>query len=245
MSILDNLKAQTKTIVTNAVSDAKEATKSAMENAAEERRKNKEAAEAAKAAELARKQTYKKFKPRQKFDSYIAFDDQIEAFVIGKELFYYSELIGFDCFEDGSSVTQGGLGGSIIGAAVTGNIFGAMLGGSVSKKKTKSVCESMSVVLRLQHPEKSSITITFISSSTKRDSMFYKQTVKTARECTAKLQNIVEANQTAQQTSSTQNFSNQQSISAADEIMKFKELCEQGIISKEEFEAKRKQLLNL
>lgn len=243
MSLMDNLKSQTKNLVSNAAQSAKNAAENAMNNAAEERRQKKEAENAAKEAAKERKDAQKKFKPRQKFDKYIAFDDQIQAFEIGKDFFFYRELLGAELYEDGSSVTQGGLGGSIVGAAVTGNIFGAMLGGSVSKKKTKGVCENLSIMLSLNSPTHSNITIPFITYSVKTDSIVYKQTIKTARECIAKLQAIVSMNQSNQAAQATVPV--QAAYSAADEIAKFKDLCDQGIITQEEFDAKRKQLLGL
>ncbi|MBR2411780.1 MAG: SHOCT domain-containing protein [Clostridia bacterium] len=42
-----------------------------------------------------------------------------------------------------------------------------------------------------------------------------------------------------------QNVSNQQPISVADELKKFKELLDMGVISQEEFDSKKKQLLGL
>lgn len=44
----------------------------------------------------------------------------------------------------------------------------------------------------------------------------------------------------------TQNTGNiPENISGAEEILKFKKLCDDGIITQEEFEAKKKQLLGL
>ena len=70
----------------------------------------------------------------------------------------------------------------------------------------------------------------------------YQSSYTTAQNILSVLQIISEGNiRTQEEVVQQQGSTN----SVADEIMKFKELLDKGVITQEEFEAKKKQLLNL
>ena len=81
--------------------------------------------------------------------------------------------------------------------------------------------------------------IDFIKTSTKKDSFVYKTNFSLAQECLSVLQLMCNGasgqdNDLPESKSGT---------SEADEILKFKQLLDNGVITQEEFEAKKKQLL--
>ena len=84
------------------------------------------------------------------------------------------------------------------------------------------------------------VYITFVASEMKRDSFVYKSLYKEAHECLSTLQLI------CNQIESYKNENNEHSmVSTADELRKFKQLMDDEIITKDEFEAIKKELLNL
>ena len=77
----------------------------------------------------------------------------------------------------------------------------------------------------------------FITTSVKKNSFIYKTEFDLAQKCLSTLQVITNG--------PTENIKESSTGSDADEILKFKNLLDQGIINEEEFEAKKKQLLGL
>lgn len=80
----------------------------------------------------------------------------------------------------------------------------------------------------------------YAAYATKTNGFIYKTMQSSAQSCISALDIIADQN-------STEEMSNLESetVSSADEILKFKNLLDAGIITQEEFEAKKKQLLGL
>lgn len=191
---------------------------------------------------------YQSFKPEKtielatlrsltKFEE-IQFNSESKEFAIVRkskiELYKYNELVGFELLKDGFSVTKGGLGMAAVGA-VTFGAAGAIVGGITGGKKTKNVAESLRIKLTLNSISNPVIYLDFISTPSKESSPAYRAACDKAQLCLSLLQLV--CNENERWTSTSKEFS------SADEILKFKELFDKGIISKEEFEAKKKELL--
>lgn len=153
----------------------------------------------------------------------------------------FSSIIDYELIEDGTSVTKGGVS---IGRAVVGGVLfgtaGAVLGGVSGKHVTTPLCTNMKIKITLNDMSAPVTYITFINNKTKKDSMIYKLAADSAQQCLSLL-NLMCLGNDAQQ---IQSYS-ASSFSAADEIAKFKKLMDEGIITPEEFEKKKKDLLNL
>ena len=140
--------------------------------------------------------------------------------------------------EDGNTITKGGFGKAIIGGAVFG-LAGAIAGGT--SKKSKQVCTKLEIKITTKNIDDPVIYLNLINTEFKKDGLIYKTASKSVQNILSKFQIIV--NQLEKEKGvSVENNSN---ISAADEIKKFKELLDSGVISQEEFDVKKKQLLGL
>lgn len=183
-------------------------------------------------------QIKEKFNPKKQIAA-LKIDDENMLFSVGNEIFHYENLLNFELIEDGETITKGGLGRAVAGGLVFG-AAGAIVGG-VTGKKTKSICNSMKINITLKNTYRDNIYINLITSETKKSSIIYKASQTNAQNCISALQIIADINnQSINQTSDTSI-----PISEADEILKFKQLLDLEIISQEEFEQKKKQLLGL
>lgn len=151
-------------------------------------------------------------------------------------LFSFDDIINYELLEDGVSVTTGGLGSAVAGAALFGGV-GAIVGAGLGKKQ-KDVVNNLSVHISTRVPEIPSLTISLINAETKRGGLIYKGMKDLAIKIISLLDQITADNNTASVPPSS-------SVSAVDEILKFKGLLDAGAITQEEFEAKKKQLLGL
>lgn len=185
-----------------------------------------------------RKQEINGYFPTKNICDSFSVDENKKQFKVGRNIFDYSNLLDYELLEDGESITKGGIGRAVAGGLLFGGV-GAIVGGITGKKKTKSVCDSMKIRITLKNSFIDTAYIYLIIFQTKTDSSKYHTAQSTAQSCISALEIILdEVQANSVNTATTQN-------SPADEIMKYKQLLDTGAITQEEFEAKKKQLLNL
>ena len=161
-----------------------------------------------------------------------------------KIVYSYSDILSVELIEDGSTVTSGGLGRAVAGGVLLGGV-GAIVGGSTGKKKAKNICTELRIKVTMKDMSSPAVYIDFISGGAefKKDGIIYRTAANQAQECLALFEimiNDAKGEETKSEKSET--ISN---ITAADEIRKFKELLDEGVITQDEFDAKKKQLLGL
>lgn len=192
------------------------------------------------------KELIETFNATKKIGTYIEFDDNNKKWLIpdgfnGKKknpkVYNYKDIIEFELLEDGDSITKGGLGRAIAGGVLLGGV-GAVVGGVTGKKKTKSIVNSLQIKITLNDINNPTIYIPLIHSKTKTSSFIYKTSYKFAQEILSTLSVITENSEIDANV-------NNSSYSAADEILKFKKLLDNGIITNDEFNIKKKELLGL
>lgn len=187
-----------------------------------------------------RKDLVKLFSPTKKLSSYLLVDEKNSAFKIGDGIYKYGELLSFELLEDGETVSKGGLGRAVAGGLLFGGA-GAIVGGVTGKKKTKGICTSMRIKVTFRSPAPCDLAyIDFITTDTKVGGLIYTGAKMSAQECLSALQIIADM---ADRASESTNHGS--AVSTADEILKFKNLLDAGVISQDEFNAKKKQLLGI
>ena len=171
-------------------------------------------------------------------------DENNKKFSVNNDIFSYGNLLNFELIEESGSEKRNvakrtAAGWALLGAA------GAVVGGLTAK--TAKFCTSMYIRITLRNHYKNYVDIYFLSGQTDVGSDIYENARKNALNCLTALQKIEDANE--QQESEKADVAEDQPapapFSAADEILKFKNLADAGIITQEEFEAKKKQLLGL
>ena len=188
-----------------------------------------------------RKALVNNFSKTKSVGTYIAIDENNKAFKIGRDIFSYDNLLSFELLEDGQSITKGGLGRAVAGGLLFGGV-GAIVGGVTGGKKSKGICNSMKLRVSLKNAHTDVLYINFIATETKTSSFIYKTAQDSAQKCITALETINNINQSNHVEYANGEVHNN---SAADEIMKFKKLLDQGILTQEEFDAKKKELLGL
>lgn len=186
------------------------------------------------------------FKPTKRIGGDLLIDEKNKLFSVyngsalkhGHELFEYKNLLQFKLLEDTETIAEGGIGRATVGGLFFGGA-GAIVGG-LTGKKLSGVCKSLKIHLTLKDTHIDTVLVNIISGDTKRDSLSYSRSKKYALEIISQLQLISDSNKQSEHLNNSKKY-----ISSADEIMKFKKLLDEGIITKEEFETKKQQLLEL
>lgn len=153
-------------------------------------------------------------------------------------IFAYDEIISFELQQDVESITEGGLGSAVVSRVLFGGV-GALVGSSVGSKKTRQEISEYRIKVVTKNPCAPEIFINFLTAGKiKSGSFLCKAYSKDAQKVLSMLSII--ANEAAN-ASVPQN----DSVNATDEIVKFKKLLDNGVITQEEFNAKKKQLLGI
>lgn len=173
------------------------------------------------------------------FEKYISLDENNKLWKVPCSfpnlVFSYDDIISYELLQDGQSITKGSLGSAIVGGAVLGGV-GAIVGSNIGSKKTKQVISEYRIKIVTNNICFPEVYINFLATGkVKSNSILYKAYTGYAQRVLSLL-DIITNNSSLTVDSST---------SAADEIKKYKNLLDEGIITQEEFDAKKKQLLNL
>ena len=185
------------------------------------------------------------FHPSATVEPYLRVDEAARLWYIVPEkkngipiIHSYDEVVEYELLEDGNTVTKGGLGRAAAGAALFGG-FGAVVGASTGRKRAKATASRLQLKITLNSMADPVAYINFIRGGEfKKDGMIYKNLERSAQQCLSLFQIMTQGNQQPAPAPQPQ-------ASAADEILRFKELLDMGVITPEEFEAKKKQLLGL
>ena len=146
----------------------------------------------------------------------------------------FEDIIDYELLEDGDLQIKGGLGSALAGGLTFG-AAGAIVGASVGKKKTTSNCFSRSIKITLNSMNAPVENVNLLQMKVSKTSVAYKKAFAQAQEILSLLK-IMTSSEKKHEVFET-------AASAADEILKFKNLLDAGIITQEEFEKKKQQLL--
>ena len=163
---------------------------------------------------------------------------------IQPKIYNFKDLIEYEVYEDGDSIAQGRAGSAAIGSLF--GTTGAIIGGARSQK-VKNTCNLLQIRIRVNDINLPEITMTIIGifgrAGVQKDSKSYRSNFEVAKQMVSYLSfiqnNGIKVQPALPEATSTT------AVSAADEIEKFKRLFDNGAITQEEYEEKKKQLLGL
>ncbi|MFZ4908211.1 SHOCT domain-containing protein [Enterococcus thailandicus] len=170
----------------------------------------------------------------------IIFNDKDKALLIKKSMLMnraqdivkYDEIQTFTpIFLGGKIKKHHGITRALVGGVLVGPI-GALIGAGTGGKEWESI-NRLGIEIYLK--DNRVIKYDLINNETKINSLAGKNSFDQYNHLSAKLESIL----------SNQTNSSVEATSEADEIRKYKELLDDGIISQEEFNTKKKELLNL
>lgn len=175
------------------------------------------------------------FSPTRSVEKFFEIDEKnrLWRWTATQYVFNYSDIVDFELIQNGSSVVKGGLGSAVMGGALFGGV-GAVVGSVVGKKKAVEEINEFRIKIVINDMLIPEAYINFIpNGKLKSNSFLFKAASISAQETLSLLTLITSSKNSSENT-----------VSAADEIRKFKELLDEGIISQEEFDRKKAQLLN-
>lgn len=189
------------------------------------------------------------FVPTAAVSNYFAVNEETRQWAVARGIipsfrkavpYSYDDIVDYELLEDGTSITKGGLGNAVVGGVLFGSV-GAMVGGMTGTRKTSSKCTNLMIKITVNNVSEPVEYIKLISSPTDKRSAVYKKAFFNAQQILSMLQVI--CSQCADDMEERKVETSE--LSVMDEIRKYKKLLDEGIITDEEFRAKKAQLLNL
>ena len=183
-----------------------------------------------------------------KFGKYL-FDDtrrQIlkkKSFLFDPEFYNYSDIISYRINQQGHNENKKhGITRALVGGALAGGV-GAIVGATTGGKQTDYI-DHLGIIVNLKNGNNFEIVFIRKIDEIKSNSFTARSIISDVNSLISLLDAIIAKNQSLANTTISSN--NQAKVdSTADEIRKYKKLADDGIITQDEFSAKKKQLLGL
>lgn len=150
----------------------------------------------------------------------------------------YDDILSYELLEDGGSLVQGGIGRAVAGGLLFGGA-GAIIGAATANKS--NVCSSLEIKLTLKDNAELTHFLSFVNGAPlRKDEITYKQLIKEAQNICAKLENIFEERPDNQAVAAERS-----TIDPIEELRRYKALVDEGVITQEDFEKKKKKILDI
>ncbi|WP_400256494.1 SHOCT domain-containing protein [Candidatus Methanomassiliicoccus intestinalis] len=186
------------------------------------------------------------FSPTKSYYPYLEIDDDHEYIKIlnggkGTDTYLaYTQITGCEiCVDDVPGSNTG-----LLGAAAGGLLFGgtgAIVGGMAGKTNVEYV-DSISVRIRTNSSTNTSVTVKTLKCRAKRGTSLVSKAIEDARAIEDLIAYAMNSKQNTAQSISTK--TEEKDLSYIEELRKLKELVDEGILTQEEFETKKKRLLS-
>ena len=157
----------------------------------------------------------------------------------------FFDLINYEVYENGQSKVKGRAGSALIGGAFFG-LTGLIVGSSMSRK-IEDKCNQLKLMIRLNDLDHPQIVITYVDNVAWDKTGFTYRTMKeNLKQVCAALEYMMNAKTLEQSVGEkTVNQIIKEEKTLKEQMQELKEMLDSGLITPEEYEQKKKQLLNL
>ncbi len=150
----------------------------------------------------------------------------------------FNKIIDCEILEDNTTIMKGGIGRALVGGVLAGGV-GAIVGAGT--RGLSDIVKNLAIRIITNDISNPMVMITLINSDTKRDGLFYKNCMASAQEIYSTIVSVLNSGKTSKQTLSE----SIDSESVSDQIRELAKLKGEGLLTEEEFNKKKKALLNI
>ena len=176
-------------------------------------------------------------------------DNQNKKFIYQKgkkysKTYSFSDLINYEVYENGKSQVQGRAGSALIGGAFFG-LGGAIAGGSRSRSINET-CNQLKLILRVNDFNCPEIVIIYVNNvDVDKNSSIYKKMKNNLQSVCSMLEYMLNEHTLEQSSAVKQEEKNPVNTSSKEQLKELKEMLDDGLITQEDYEKKKKQILGL
>lgn len=155
----------------------------------------------------------------------------------------FNEIVSYEVYEDGKEIIKSKSGNVLLGGLLAG--VPGMLVAQNSQREIEKPITSLKLVIRLNNFNQPQLVITFIDNN-----LYLKENYKSIQNTIYENLRLIYSNleiikHNHSQSSNIEELEPQKQNNLKDELVKLKELLDSDLITQEEYDAKKKQLLGL
>ena len=176
-------------------------------------------------------------------------DNQNKKFIYqeGKsypKTYNFSDLINYEVYENGKSQLQGRAGSALIGGAFFG--LGGLIVGSSMSRNINEKCNQLKLIIRLNDFNCPQIVITYIDNvDWDKNGWIYRNMKENLQAVCSMLEYMLNEKTLEQSAMIKQEEKGIETKSNKEQLQELKEMLDDGLITQEDFEQKKKQILGL
>ena len=160
------------------------------------------------------------------------------------KIYNYSNLINYEVYENGKTQVQGRAGSALIGGAFFG--IGGLIVGSSMSRNINEKCSQLKLIIRLNDFDCPQIVINYIDNAIldKSDSLYINMKANLQSVCSM-LEYMLNEKTLEQSSAVKQEEKTVATKTNKEQLQELKEMLDDGLITQEDFEKKKKQILGL
>lgn len=160
------------------------------------------------------------------------------------KLYKFTDVINYEVYENGASQVSGTAGAALIGGAFFG--LGGMILGSSMGRTVQGTCSQLKLIIRLNDIDNPQMEIYYVSSGNiSKDSSDYKKKIENLQLVCSQLEYMINSKTLEESSKTGQSKAAVVNDDIKQQILTLQEMFKDGLITEEEFEQKKKQLLGL
>lgn len=160
------------------------------------------------------------------------------------EAISFSAITGYDVYENGESKVSGTAGKALVGGVFFG--LGGMIVGSSMGRKISNQCEQLKLIIHISNLNCPQIVLSFVDKKCEKSSSAYRKKIENLQYVCSTLEYII--NRKTLEESATQSQTKDISVEKAsnkEKLQELKEMLDEGLITEEDYEQKKKQIIGL
>jgi hypothetical protein len=175
-------------------------------------------------------------------------NNQSKTFVYQKgtynsKTYNFSDLINYEVYENGQSQVQGRAGSALIGGAFFG--LGGMIVGSSMSRNINDKCNQLQLIIRLNDFNSPQIIIDYCKNSNLDKSSILYRNIKNNLQTVCSMLEYMLNEKTLEQSFATKTTTPAIKVTGKDQLKELKEMLDDGLITQEDYEKKKKQILEI
>jgi hypothetical protein len=176
-------------------------------------------------------------------------DNQNKKFIYQKgkthsKTYSFSDLINYEVYENGKSQVQGRAGSALIGGVFFG--LGGLIVGSSMSRNINEKCNQLKLILRVKDFNCPEIVITYVNNvDVDKNSSIYKNMKSNLQSVCSMLEYMLNENTLEQSSAVKQEEKIPVNASSKEQLKELKEMLDDELITQEDYEQKKKQILGL
>ena len=156
----------------------------------------------------------------------------------------FSDIINYEVYENGRREVEGTAGSALIGGAFFG--LGGMIVGSNVARSINEMCSQLELIIRINDSANTQLNIAFINGGNiNKSTSIYKEARKSLHAVCSELEFVLNARKLEEAATPFVEVSSKVPTSSKEKLQELKEMLDDGLITQEDYEQKKKQILGL